>query len=157
MGACAVDKDSLEADGRGPDPALVILEALDEETLRRAWGEKSLEERRRIVTAAIIFGERFEQRVEEQPPEPSEASARRFLMALMNDVIQEFATREDVTRSEATNFLSDVGARDYVLEFNEVLETHASNDSGRTLDQVFREAIESRQEKAVWSRHFSSG
>ena len=143
--------------GDNPYPALAILGKLDEETLRRAWGEKSTEERRRIVTAAVIFGERFEKRMEEQPPGPGEDGARRFLMALMNDVIQDFADREDMDRAEATSFLSDVGARDYVLEFNEVLETHAADSSGRTLDQVFREAIDSRREKAVWSRHFSSG
>ena len=136
---------------------LSILSALDEETLRRAWGEKSPEERRRIVAAAIIFGEQFEKRVEEHPPGPGENGARRFLMALMGDVIQEFADRENMGRDEATSFLSDVGARDYVLEFNEVLEARAAEDSGRTLDEVFREAIDSRREKAVWSGHFSSG
>ncbi len=152
-----MDKDNLEADERRSDRAFTILGALNEETLRRAWGEKTLDERRKIVTAAVIFGERFEKRMEEQPPGSGENDAQRFLMALMNDVIQEFAGREEMERTEATSFLSDVGARDYVLEFNEVLESHASDDSGRTLNEVFQEAIDSRREKAVWAQHFRSG
>jgi hypothetical protein len=54
-------------------------------------------------------------------------------------------------------FLSEVSIRDYVLEFNEVLDAYAEDDSGRTLDEILREAVDSRREKAIRARHWSSG
>lgn len=126
--------------------------------MRRAWGEsRTQEERRRIVSAALLFGELFEEKMTKNPPGLMADEQQRFLMALMNDVVRSFARQEGMDQEEAMNFLSDIGTRDLVLEFNEVLEAHAADESGRTLDQALRKAIESRQDKAVWSRHFSSG
>jgi hypothetical protein len=135
------------------DAARDYLAQLDEETMRRAWGDRTPEERRRIVLAAMIFGREFEARSSEARPE----DAQRFLMSLMNAAIEEFAALEGVDRAEATSFLGDVTTRDHVLEFNEVLEAHAAGDTGKTLDGLLREAVESRQEKAIWARHWSSG
>lgn len=140
------------------DPATSYLDQLAEETMRRAWGEhRSPEERRRIVSAALLFGEVFDRRIEESPPDPTETGQQKFLMALMNDVIREFASREDVSQEEASAFLSDVETRDLVLEFNEVLEEHAANAPGKSLDELLSEAVENRQERAIWSDHWSSG
>lgn len=124
--------------------------------MRRAWGERSPEYRRRIVSAAVIFGRQLEKRMSEHPPGPDEAAVRRFLMALMNAAITEFAHSEGLGEEAAAEFLGDVANRDYVLEFNEVLdEYHAGPD--RPLDELLRQAIENRREKAIWARHWSSG
>lgn len=133
------------------------LNRLDEETMSRAWGDVSHEERRRIVTAALIFGEQFEKRMNEYPPGEGEDESQRFLMPLFGAVVSEFAEREDMDRYEATDFLSNLGTRDRVLELDEVLGTYESDESGRTLDELLNEAVESRQDRAVWSRHFRSG
>lgn len=134
------------------------IEQLGEETMRQAWGEdRTREERRRIVSAALLFGEVFDRHMEESPPGSTESEQQRFLMALMNDVIREFASREGVSEDEASTFLSDVGTRDLVLEFNEILETHADDPSGKSLNELLNEAVENRQEKAIWSDHWSSG
>ena len=139
------------------DAVFRYLNQLDEETMHRAWGTISNEERRRIVSAALVFGVQFEEKMVQNPPGPAPEEQQRFLMNLMNGVIREFARREGMDGAEATNFLSDVGTRDLVLEFNEVLEAHAAQESGHTLDELLREAVESRHDKAVWSRHFKSG
>ncbi len=138
-------------------PASGYLSELDEETMRRAWGDgKSPEYRRRVVSAAIIFGRQLEERMSEHPPAPDEAGMQRFLMALMNSAISEFAKNEGVDEEAAAGFLGDVETRDYVLEFNEVLdEYHDTPD--RTLDGLLREAVENRREKAIWAQHWSSG
>lgn len=133
------------------------LNRLDEETMRRAWGDVSYEKRRRIVTAALIFGEQFEERINEYPPGEGEDESQRFLMSLFGAVVSEFAEREDMDRYEATDFLSNLGTRDRVLELDEVLAAYESGESGRTLDELLSEAVESRQDRAVWSRHFRSG
>lgn len=140
------------------DPALTYLQKLDEETMTRGWGPgKTPEDRRRIVAAALIFGRQFDERMRDTPPESiEEKDFQRFLMALMNAVIREFAEREGMDSAEAGAFLSDVGTRDYVLEFNEVLE-EAAEDPEKSLNEHFKAAIEARQDRAVWSRHFSSG
>jgi len=144
--------------GRGPDPAPAYLNQLREETMSRAWGEEiSLEDRRRIVVAAITFGRQLEERLAQRSSEVGEEELQRFLMALMDGVVEEFAEREGMDKGEAANFLSDVGTRDYVLELNEVLDAYAEDDSGRTLDEILREAVDSRREKAIWSRHWNSG
>lgn len=153
--------DSGESGGErddGRDEALAYLEGLSEETKARAWGPmKTPEERRRIVAAAIIFGRQFEERMIQNPPESDdEKSFQRFLMALMNAVIREFGEREHMDQASAGAFLSDVATRDYVLEFNEVLEELTANPES-SLEEHFKEAIENRQDRAVWSRHFSSG
>lgn len=129
------------------------LAKLDEGTMRRAWGDRTPEERRRIVLAAIIFGREFEARSSEASVE----NAQRFLMSLMNAAIEEFAALEGMDRAEATSFLGDVTTRDQVLEFNEVLESHEAGDSDETLDTLLREAVDSRREKAIWSGHWRSG
>ncbi len=126
--------------------------------MTRAWGPgKTPEDRRRIVAAALIFGRQFDERMNENPPESiEEKDVQRFLMALMNAVIHEFAEREGMDLASAGAFLSDVNTRDYVLEFNEVLEESAE-DPEKPLNEHFKAVIEARQDRAVWSRHFSSG
>ena len=140
------------------DPALAYLQRLDEETMTPAWGPgKTPEDRRRIVAAAMISGRQFDERMSENPPESiEEKDFQRFLMALMNAVIHEFAEHEGMDLASAGAFLSDVSTRDYVLEFNEVLE-EAAEDPEKPLNEHFKAAIEARQDRAVWSRHFSSG
>lgn len=133
------------------------LSELDEETLRRAWGEdKTSEYRRRVVSAAIIFGRQLDVRMSENPPETDEAGLQRFLMALMNSAISEFARKEGLDEEAAAGFLGDVETRDHVLEFNEVLEEH-HGDPNRSLDELLDEAIDKRQDKAIWADHWSSG
>jgi hypothetical protein len=140
------------------DPVLTYLEELDDATMTLAWGpDKTSEDRRRIVLAATIFGRQFEERMNEHPPEtPDEKESQRFLMGLMNAVISEFAEREGLDSASAAAFLGDIGTRDYVLELNEVLEEYAA-DPEKPLNEHLRAAVESRQEKARWSRHWSSG
>jgi hypothetical protein len=149
----------MDESNRGSEAqARAYLGELEEATMRRAWGEDaSPEYRHRIVAAAIIFARQFEERVRERSANLSEEEAQGFLMALLNAVIEEFAEREGMESSEAAAFLGDVRTRDYVLEFNEVLDAYEVDESGRTLDEIFRETVESRREKAVWSRHWSSG
>ncbi len=140
------------------DPALAYLKELDEETMSLAWGpDKTPEDRRRIILAAKIFGRQFEERMRECPPENlEEKEFQRFLMALMNAVISEFAERESIDHTAAATFLSDVNVRDYVLEFNEVLEEF-SDEPERSLDEHLKAAIENREEHARWADHWSSG
>ncbi len=140
------------------DPALAYLKELDDATMTLAWGpDKTFEDRRRIVLAATIFGRQFEERIGESPPESlDERESQRFLMGLMNAVISEFAEREGLDPASAAAFLGDVGTRDYVLELNEALEEYAANPE-KPLNEHLRAAVESRQEKARWSRHRSSG
>ena len=142
---------------RRPDSDRTYLEMLGEETMRLAWGERTPEERRRIVTAALLFGRKFEEKMEHEVP-ASEAEERRFLMDLMNAVIGEFARSEGMSRDEAASFLGSVPTRDYILELNEAIETYeAEKKAGRSLDEILREAVERRRERAVWARHWSSG
>ncbi len=113
----------------------------------RAWGEEpSAEDRRRIVLAAVVIGRQFEERAAERPPEADESGARRFLMDLMNRVVRDFARQEGTEVGEAAEFLGEVGIRDRVLEFSEVLDAHA--ESGESLDGLLREAVELRRERA---------
>ena len=139
------------------DPVLTCLEELDDATMSLAWGpDKTPEDRRRIVLAATIFGRQFEERMNEHPPETrDEKESQRFLMGLMNAVISEFAEREGLDPASAAAFLGDVGTRDYVLELNEVLEEYAA-DPEKPLNEHLRAAVESREEKARWSRHWSN-
>jgi hypothetical protein len=143
---------------READPALAYLGELDDETMSLAWGpDKTPHDRRRIVLAATIFGRQFEERMSENPPENlEEKEFQRFLMALMNEVISEFARHEGMDQASAAAFLGDIGTRDYVLEFNEVLEEFA-NDPGKPLDEHLRTAIENREKRARWADHWSSG
>lgn len=140
------------------DLALAYLEELDDETMTLAWGpDKTPEDQRRILLAATIFGRQFEERMSEQPPESlEEKDFQRFLMDLMNAVLSEFAEHEGLDLASASAFLSDTSTRDYVLEFNEVLEGFA-DDPEKPLNEHFKTAVESRQERAKWSRHWSSG
>ena len=137
--------------------ASAYLSELGEDTLRRAWGEdKTFEYRRRVTSAAIIFGRQLDARMSEDPPKMDETGLQRFLMALMNSAISEFARSEGLDEGAAAEFLGDVETRDYVLEFNEVLEEyHGGPDLA--LDDLLRVAIENRQEKAIWADHWSSG
>jgi hypothetical protein len=128
---------------------------LDEGTMRLAWGDRTPEERRRIVLAALIFGEQFRERSRTLGPSPGESEVQRLLMGLMSAVIREFAAREGLDENEATHLLGDVRTRDLILEFDEVIAS--AEDSNRSLDAVFRETVEGRQERAVWSDHWSSG
>ena len=123
-----------------------------------AWGpDKTPEDRRRIVLAAIIFGRQFDERMQANPPENlEEEHFRRFLMSLLNAVIAEFAGREDIYETSAAAFLGDITTRDYILEFNEVLEEFV-DESDKPLDDLLRSAVENRQEHARWVRHWSSG
>lgn len=133
------------------------ISKLEEDTMRRAWGDRTAEERRRIVTAAVIFGRQLDDRLEQSPTPPGPEDTQRFLMSLMNAVVEEFAEREGMDRDRAASFLGDVTNRDHILEFNEVLEIYEAEDSDSSLDEVLREAIEDRREKAIWSDHWSSG
>ena len=138
--------------------ASVYLSELGEDTLRRAWGEdKTSEYRRRVVSAAVIFGQQLDTRMSENPPKMDEAGLQRFLMALMNSAILEFARSEDLDESAAAEFLGDVETRDYVLELNEVLEEYHGGSKSITLDNLLVETIENRREKAIWADHWSSG
>ncbi len=143
---------------RAQDPALAYLKELDDAIMTLAWGpDKSFEDRRRIILAATIFGRQFEERMSKSPPESlDERESQRFLMGLMNAVISEFAEREGLDPASAAAILGDVGTRDYVLELNEALEEYAANPE-KPLNEHLRAAVESRQEKARWSRHWSSG
>lgn len=139
------------------DPTSGYLSVLDEGTMRRAWGEdKTPEYRRRVVSSAIIFGRQLEKRMREHPPDTDEASIQRFLMALMNSAISEFARSEGLSDEAAAEFLGDVETRDYVLEFNEILDEH-QEDSDRDLDELLQEAVENRRDRAIWAQHWSSG
>lgn len=128
------------------EQALAYLAELGEETMRRAWGEDaSAEDRRRIVVAALIFGRQFEERVAGRPAPDDAGGMRRLLMDLMNGVVAEFARREGLDENEAAGFLSEVGTRDHVLEFDEVLDAYAG--SGLTLDELLQEAVENREQR----------
>jgi hypothetical protein len=140
------------------DAALAYLKELDDATMTLAWGpDQTPEDRRRIVLAATIFNRQFEERMGESPPESlDERESQRFLVGLMNAMVSQFAEREGLYPASAAAFLGDVSTRDYVLELNEVLEEHAANPE-KSLNEHLRTAVESRQEKARWSRHWSSG
>jgi hypothetical protein len=146
-----------EEDARGDrERALTHLEGLREETMAAAWGaRRPQEERRQIVQAALILGRKLEDRLAQRQDELRPDEAQRFLMALINDTVNEFALQEDLSAEEATNFLSDVSNRDVILELNEALE--ASAESGSTLDEHLRLLVEDREDRAIWSDHWSSG
>jgi (2Fe-2S) ferredoxin len=143
---------------READPALPYIQELDESTMSIAWGpDKTPEDRRRIVQAALIFGKQFEERIREHPPENlEEREFQRFLMALMNAVISEFAEREGIDQASAATFLGDLYTRDYVLEFNEVLEEFADKPE-KSLNEHLKAAVENREIHARWADHWSSG
>jgi len=139
------------------EQALAYLGELREETMRLAWGEDtSIEERRRIVVAAMIFGRQFEERVTGRSAEPGEDELQRLLMDLISGVVAEFARCEGLDENEAAGSLSEVGTRDYVLEFDEVLDAYVGGESGRTLDELLRDAVNSRRERAARSRRRGS-
>jgi hypothetical protein len=143
---------------READPALPYIQELDESTMSIAWGpDKTPEDRRRIVQAALIFGKQFEERIREHPPENlEEREFQRFLMALMNAVISEFAEREGIDQASAATFLGDLYTRDYVLEFNEALEEFADKPE-KSLNEHLKAAVENREIHARWADHWSSG
>lgn len=162
MGASDPNQDHREdppgaQDARGDrERALAYLEGLREETMAAAWGvRRSQEERRQIVQAALILGRKLEERLAQRQDELHPDEAQRFLMALINDTVNEFARQEELEAEEATNFLSDVRNRDVILELNEALE--ASEESGETLDEHLRLLVEDREDRAIWSDHWSSG
>lgn len=144
--------------GREVGPDVDYLGMLDEETMRLAWGpDRSPEDRRRIVEAAVIFGRTFDERMVSAPPASlEEKDFQRFLMGLMNAVIAEFAAQEGISEADSGAFLGEIRNRDHVLEFNEVLEAFAQ-DPDTPLSQHLRAAVEGRQDKAIWARHFRSG
>ena len=129
------------------DATAAYLYQLQEDTMRLAWGEEaSPEDRRRIVSAAIIFGRQFEESLGDRPGDLDEAGARRLLMNLMNRVVREFAAEEGMETGAAAEFLGEIGTRDRVLEFSEVLDAY--RESGRPLDWLLREAVGDRRERA---------
>ena len=138
----------------GPD----YLGMLDEETMNLAWGsDRSPDDRRRIVDAAVIFGRMFDERMLASPPASlEEKDFQRFLMGLMSAVITEFAVQEKISEDDSGAFLGDMRNRDHVLEFNEVLESFAQNPD-TPLNEHLKAAVEGRKDKAIWSRHFRSG
>ncbi len=131
--------------------AAAYLEQLREDTMRRAWGEEaSAEDRQRIVSAAIIFSRQFDESLEDRPGDLDEAGARRLLMDLMNRVVREFAAQEGMETGEAAEFLGEVGTRDRVLEFSEVLDEYSG--SGSPLDELLWEAVDGRRDRAFRAR-----
>lgn len=139
------------------DPDLARLVELREETMRRAWGPRSPEERRRIAAAARIFGRQFEEQSASRPAVTGDQEARRLLMAVIQGSIKEFAREENTDQEAAADFLGDMVNRDLILEFNEVLDTYEAKDTGKSLDELLTEAVESRPDKARWADHWSSG
>jgi len=135
-----------------------VLGQLSEGTMSLAWGpDAGAEERRRTVVAALVFNERFEERMQTDPPRTlGDRDFQRFLMGLMNDVISTFAEREGMTQDEAAALLGDVERRDHVLELNEALQDYAE-DPDIPLDEHLRAAVSARQEKAVWADHWRGG
>lgn len=142
--------------GPNKEPALACLDSLGEETMRQAWGDRNRDERRRIVVAAMIFGEQFEEQLATQPANADPEEARRLLMGILNASIDEFARREGLGKEAAAGFLGEVKTRDLILEFNEVLEVRVANPE-RPLDELLRKAVDSRLNKARWADHWSSG
>ncbi len=140
------------------DLALEYLRRLDEETMTLAWGPgKTFEDRRRIVAAALIFSRKFEERMARNPPESlDDADFGRFLMGLMNAAISEFAASEGLDPADATAFLGEVETRDLIFELSDVLD-RAIEDPETPLNEHLRNAVEDRQHKAIWSRHWSGG
>lgn len=133
------------------EQALAFLEELQEETMHLAWGEDaSAEDRRRIVVAAMIFGRQFEESVAERSADLGEGGLQRLLLDLMSGVVAELARIEGLDENEATEFLSEVGTRDHVLEFDEVLDAYG--ESGRPLNELLQEAVNSRRDRAVRSK-----
>jgi hypothetical protein len=140
------------------DAVLGYLTGLREETMLLAWGEGvSAEDRRRIVLAATIFGRQFDERMTERPSGSDEDELQHFLMSLMNGVVEEFARREVLDRNEAAEFLGEMVTRDHVLEFNEVLDVYTGGESKLTLDELLREAVEGREERAIRAKQGDPG
>lgn len=136
--------------------ALGYLRLLNEDTMVAAWGaHREPGERRRIAQAAVILGRKLEEKLAQRQDELRPDEAQRFLMALINATVTEFASQENLDSDAATEFLSDVGTRDLVLEFNEALE--ASEETGLALDDQLRRIVEDREDRAIWSDHWSSG
>ncbi len=138
------------------DPALAHLGGIQEETQLEAWGKRGFDERRKIVVAAMIFGEQFDEQLSKESPAADQKEAQRMLMAVINASINEFARRENLEKEEAAEFLGELGTRDLVLEFNEVLEAREMKPE-KTLDELLKEAVDSRLDKARWADHWSSG
>ncbi len=130
------------------DPDLARLAELREETMRRAWGPRSPEDRRRIAAAARIFGRQFREQAFSQPAVTDEQGSQRLLMAVISASIKEFAEQERLDEEAAAAFLGDLGTRDLVLEFDEVLEAYEAQGTSRTLDELLLQAVESRPDKA---------
>lgn len=149
--------EGARSEGAG-DLALVYLGRLDEETMALAWGsDRGFEDRRRVVAAAVIFGRKFEERMANSPPESlDDAHFQRFLMGLMNAAIDEFAAAEGLDPAAAAAFLGDVGTRDLIFEFSDVLDRFAE-EPDVSLDDHLRAAVEDRQDRAVWSHHWRGG
>ncbi len=139
------------------DPASDLLGELEESTLQRAWGDRGPEERRWIVVAATIFGRQFERHISSHQTSLDEQESQRLLMAVIRASIDEFAESENLPQDEAAEFLGEVETRDLVLEFNEVLEAYNPKDPDKSLDELLKEAVDSRLDKARWADHWSSG
>lgn len=122
-----MSRDSPKEKERNRDPALDYLAVLREETMRRAWGDRGFDERRRIVVAAMVFGEQFDKQLATPPSGADQKEVQRLLMGVIRASIDEFARRENLKKEEAASFLSEVGTRDLILEFNEVLEAQEMN------------------------------
>ena len=137
--------------------ATAYLGELGEETARAAWGDLPGEERWRVVLAAVIFGRRSEELLAENPEVAGEAAVQRLLMRIMNDVVGELAEAEGMSPDEAGAFLAEISTRDRILEMNEVIESYESGSSPGSLDDTLRRVVESRDEKARWADHWSSG
>ena len=77
-------------------------------------------------------------------------------MGVIRTSIDEFARRENLEKEEAAGFLSEVGTRDLILEFNEVLEAQETNPD-KELDDLLQEAVDARLDKARRADPWTSG
>ncbi|WP_119065829.1 hypothetical protein [Rubrobacter indicoceani] len=145
----------MEEAGKQAENYVVLL---SEETMRRAWKDVPHNDRRRIALGAVLFGAKLDETLAEEDPKlVYEQDVQRFLMRLMNGVIQDFADAENLSTQEAGAFLGDVDNRDRIFEFNEVIDAFEAGETDVSLDELLLAAVRDRRDRALWSDHWTSG